>query len=61
MPTDKQPTSFRLSDEARELIARLAATHGVTATAVLEMAVRHLARRDLRQGGGKQRKTKEAE
>ncbi len=47
MPTDKRPTSFRLSDEARELLTRLEAHYGLTKTAVVEMAVRELARQDL--------------
>ncbi len=43
----KRSTSFRLSDEARTLIVRLAELHGVSHAGVLEMAVRLLARRDL--------------
>jgi hypothetical protein len=53
MPTDKTPTSYRLDDEVKEMIARLAKLHGVSATAVVGMAVRALARRDLGPKGRK--------
>lgn len=42
----KKPTSFRLSDEALELIAKLATHLGVSQAAVIEMAVRLLAKRE---------------
>jgi hypothetical protein len=47
MATDKNPTSFRLSEEALGLIGRLAETLGISRTSVVEMAVRQLARREL--------------
>jgi hypothetical protein len=47
MPSGKRTTTYRLSEEARTLLGRLAEHHGVTQTAVLEMAIRQLARRDL--------------
>jgi hypothetical protein len=40
-------TTFRLSEAARTLLARLAEHHGIAQTAVVEMAVRQMARRDL--------------
>ena len=43
----KNPTSFRLSDEALRLIARLSETLGINQTAVIEQAVRKLARAEL--------------
>lgn len=53
MPTNKPPTSFRLSEEAKKLMARLAKTLRLSQTAVVEMAIRQLARRELGQGKGK--------
>jgi hypothetical protein len=50
MPTDKGPTSFRLSDVAREMIGELAAALGLSQTAVVEMAVRKLHREELAGG-----------
>jgi hypothetical protein len=47
MPTDKRSTTYRLSEEARTLLERLADHHGINQTAVLEMAIREKARRDL--------------
>jgi predicted transcriptional regulator len=47
MPTEKVPTSFRLSDEARDLIQRLTEVLGINQTAVVEQAVRKLARQEL--------------
>jgi hypothetical protein len=43
----KNPTSFRLSDECLRLIARLSETLGINQTAVIEQAVRKLARAEL--------------
>jgi hypothetical protein len=40
----KPPTSFRLSEDCQALLERLAEHLGITRTAVLEMAVRKLAR-----------------
>jgi hypothetical protein len=47
MPTDKRATTFRLSEVARQMLELLGRHHGLSATAVLEMAIRELARRDL--------------
>lgn len=47
MPTDKRSTTYRLSDEARSYLERLAEHHGINQTAVLEMAIRQMARKDL--------------
>jgi hypothetical protein len=47
MATDKTPSSYRFSDQARELIDRLAAHLGVSKTDVIEVAVRLLARREF--------------
>jgi predicted transcriptional regulator len=63
MPTEKRSTTFRLSEEARDLLEQLAQRHGITQTAVLEMAIRDLARRDLPTAtglAGKKRKGKGA-
>ena len=42
----KPPTSHRLSDEARRLLAVLAEKLGVSQTAVIELAIREKARRE---------------
>lgn len=42
---NKQPTSFRLSSEAKALLADLATRLGISQASVLEMAIRELARR----------------
>jgi hypothetical protein len=47
MATSKPPTSYRLSEQATECIARLAEHLGVSKTDVVEMAVRQLARKEL--------------
>jgi hypothetical protein len=47
MATDKTPSSYRFSDQARALIDRLAEHLGVSKTDVIEMAVRLLARREF--------------
>ena len=44
--TDK-PTSFRLSDETRELLAARSQQLGISQSAVIELAVREFSRRDL--------------
>jgi hypothetical protein len=41
------PTSFRFSDEARDLIDRLAHYLGISKASVIELAVRRLARTEL--------------
>ena len=46
MAKQKQPTSFRLSEHAHALINRLAEAMGLSRTAVLEQAIRALARRE---------------
>jgi hypothetical protein len=38
---------LRLSQEATPVLKELARRHGISQTAVLEMAIRHQARRDL--------------
>ena len=43
----KRPTSYRLSEEARALLARLAESLAISQTAVLELAVRRMAREEL--------------
>jgi hypothetical protein len=43
----KNPTSFRLSDECLHLVARLSKSLGINQTAVVEQAVRKLARAEL--------------
>jgi hypothetical protein len=47
MPTDKRSTTYRLSEEARRGLKRLAAHHGISETAVMEMIVRRAVRQDL--------------
>lgn len=42
----KKPTSFRLSDEAKELIKKLSEHLGISEAAIIEMAVRLLAKRE---------------
>ncbi len=43
MPKPRSGTSYRLSEDAQDLLARLATHLGVTKTGVLEMAIRKLA------------------
>jgi hypothetical protein len=45
--TPGQPTSFRLTEEASQMIEELKAHLGVKRTAVVEMAVRQLYRKEL--------------
>ena len=42
----KQPTSFRLSKEAKRLLATLAQKLGIGQGAVVEIALRYLAKRE---------------
>lgn len=42
----KAPTSFRLSDTALRLVRALSVRLGISQTAVIEMALRALARRE---------------
>lgn len=45
--TRRKPTlNLRLSAEAKRLLAAVAEKHGITMTAVLEMSIRELARRE---------------
>ena len=41
----KQRSSFRLSSEAMQLLAALARANGISMTAVLELAIREMAKR----------------
>jgi hypothetical protein len=47
MPKPRGGTSYRFSSEAQELLARLADALGVSKTAVIEMALRKVARAEL--------------
>jgi hypothetical protein len=47
MATEKRPTTYRLSEEARALLEEMAARNGISQTAVLELAIRQMARREL--------------
>ena len=44
-PGMKQRSSFRLSPEAMQLLAALARANGISMTAVLELAIREMAKR----------------
>jgi len=52
----KQPTSFRLTDTALQLLKVLADTRGVSQASILEMAVREMAKRDGISIQGKEKK-----
>ena len=43
MPKPRSGTSYRLSEDAQELLGRLAGRLGLTKTSVVEMAIRKLA------------------
>lgn len=47
MPKPRGGTSYRLSTDAQDLLARLADRLGLTKTGVLEMAIRKLAHAEL--------------
>jgi hypothetical protein len=47
MPKPRGGTSYRFSSEAQEVLAKLADTLGLSKTAVIEMALRKLARSEL--------------
>lgn len=47
MPKPRSGTSYRLSEEAQNLLGRLACRFGLTKTSVLEMAIRKLAYAEL--------------
>jgi hypothetical protein len=56
MPSEKPAVSFRLSESVRDLIRDLARHHGLSQAAVVEIAVRELARRGvgpLKESGGR--------
>ena len=46
VPTTKKSTTIRLSEDARGLLARIAVKLGVSQAAVMEMALRLLAKRE---------------
>jgi predicted transcriptional regulator len=48
----KQPTSVRLSDTAKRLIAKLSAKLGISQSAVLEIAIREKAKKERVQDDG---------
>ena len=41
-----KPTSFRLSEQARRLLAQLADQYGISQTAMLEILIREKAKQD---------------
>jgi hypothetical protein len=47
MPKPRSGTSYRLSEDAQELLGRLSGRLGLTKTSVLEMAIRKLAYAEL--------------
>lgn len=47
MPKRRSGTSYRLSEDAQDLLATLASRLGLTKTSVLEMAIRKLAHTEL--------------
>jgi hypothetical protein len=51
MADSKQPSSYRLSEECRDLLVRLAEALGLSQAGVIEMAVRKLARLELADRG----------
>ena len=51
---NKPPTSFRLTEAAREQIAALSAHLGVSQTAVVELAMRELSRKQQQQQRSRQ-------
>jgi hypothetical protein len=51
MPKSRGGTSYRLSECAQDLLAKLSERLGVTKTGVLEMAIRKLARTELGEVG----------
>lgn len=58
MATDRKAATYRLTEQARSLIVRLADQHGISQTAVVELAVRLLAKRDLAKGAEDQPRRK---
>ena len=46
MPTSKNPASYRLSEDALVLIEQLAKAMGLSRTSVIEVAIRHLAKKE---------------
>jgi predicted transcriptional regulator len=53
MPKPRSGTSYRLSDDAQDLLAKLASRLGLTKTSVLEMAIRKLAQAELDEAEGR--------
>lgn len=51
MPKPKGSTSYRLSDDAQSLLARLANRLGLSKTSVVEMAIRKLAYAEFGEAG----------
>jgi predicted transcriptional regulator len=51
MPKPKGSTSYRLSDDAQGLLARLADRLGLSKTSVMEMAIRKLAYAEFGEAG----------
>jgi hypothetical protein len=47
MPKPRSGSSYRLSEEAQELVGRLSEWLGVSRTGILEMAIRKLAREEF--------------
>jgi hypothetical protein len=52
MAKPRGATSYRLSEDAQGMLAGLATRLGLSKTAVLEMAIRKLARSELGEGDG---------
>ena len=50
MATKKRATSYRLSDRARENLAKLKEKHDLSEAAIIEMALARMARVDLAEG-----------
>jgi len=48
----KKNATFRLSEEGMRLLVTLAATRGISRTAMLEMLIREAARRDQKDARG---------
>lgn len=50
MPKPRGGTSYRFSEEAQDLLGQLAQSLGLSKTAVLELAIRKLARSEFPEG-----------
>lgn len=53
----KYPFSFRLTEEAQKLLKQLADANGVTLTAIVELAIREKAERQLERNTFNKRKS----